>query len=364
MSAVKGEDLIAAVRARPGMYVGGTDSFGLHHMLWELVANVLDLVIAGRATTIDVELHSDDSVSVRDDGPGMSVDPSSPAFLEKVFTEVHTTPTADGHAPHVHIGRVGLGLAPVCALSERVEVDVYREGTHYRQRFAQGYGTSPCEIVGATSAHGTTVHLWPDRGIFTATFSSGLLERRLKELAYLWPGLRTRFTRGTTERGPIASLEGLLPGVPGPRLLQWERTGSAERARGEAWSSSRIAVRWSENQFAEGAQIRGFCNLEETRYGGTHLLGFQRGLGMALGAVDPRGTSGRAWKARYQRIAPGLEAVVAVMLVDPSYGEPTGDRLDTPEATRMVEETVREGLATVLRDDETWRAFFAKRLAT
>lgn len=329
-------------------------------MIWELVANVLDLIIAGRATTIDVEMHGDGSVSVRDDGPGFSVDPSSPVSLEKVFTQVHETPTADGHAPHVHVGLRGVGIAPVCALSERIEVDVLREGTHYRQRFSKGRVTSPLETVGATRDHGTTVRVWPDRSIFRGWLSPSALEDRLRQLCYLCPGLHARFTRATVELGPFRDLAGLMPGMPGPQVLEWERSF----ANGSARTGVRVAVRWSEGRYLRAAQIRGFCNLEETRSGGTHLVGFQRGLGMALGAVDPQGTSGRAWKARYERIAPGLEAVVAVMLVDPNYGEPTRDRLDTPEATRMVEETVREGLATVLRDDETWRAFFAKRLAT
>ncbi len=342
------------------MYVGETDASGLHHLVWELVANVLDLVVAGRATTIDVEMHGDGSVSVRDDGPGFSVDPSSPVSLEKVFTQVHETPTADGHAPHLHIGRRGVGLAPVCALSARVEVDVLRDGTHHRQSFAMGRATSPLEVVGATSAHGTTVRLWPDRSIFRGWLSPTALEERLRNLCYLCPGLRARFTRATVELGPYRDLAGLVPGMPGPKVLEWDRSF----ANGSERTSVRVAVRWCEGRYLRDAQVRGFCNLEENRSGGSHIAGFERGVGRALAAIDAEGATGRAWKARYQKVAPGLEAVVAVMLVDPTYDQPTRDRLDTPEATRMVEETVREGLAAVLRDDATWRAFFTGRLAT
>jgi DNA gyrase/topoisomerase IV subunit B len=344
------------------MYIGETNASGLHHMVSELVANVLDLVMAGRATTIDVELHGDDSVSVRDDGPGFSVDPSSPAYLEKVFTQWHDTPTADGHAPHVHVGLRGVGLAPVCALSERVDVDVFREGTHYRYCFARGRRAAGGAVVGPSDARGTIVRVWPDRTIFTGRFSPTYIEERLRELACLWPGLRTRFTRAPIEVGPVADLADLVPGAPSPRLLQWERTPDEERGKGLAKTTVRVAVRWSERRFPSGPEVRTFCNLEETRGGGTHLLGPQRGLGIALGAVDPRGKGVRSWKRRFLRVAPDLEAVVSVVLVDPTYGEPTRDRLDTPEAARLVEETVREGLTEVLRGDETWRAFFSKRL--
>lgn len=121
------DDLVARIRKRPGMYIGDPDP---HRLLWEVVANCLDLEIGGSPLRIDVELHDDASVSVQDDGPGISLS------LEQLMVEGHTTPTADGHAPHVHLTGPGLGLIVVSAMSERVEIRTRRGEVMVRQTFS------------------------------------------------------------------------------------------------------------------------------------------------------------------------------------------------------------------------------------
>lgn len=131
---------VDAIRKRPGMYIGDvTDGSGLTHLGWELVANSLDQHLAGRCTRVDVVLHHDGSVVVDDDGPGIPIsDIDGRPFAEVALTRFHTTPTFDGHAPHEHVGRYGVGLFVLNALSSRLALDVFRDGFHYTQRLERG----------------------------------------------------------------------------------------------------------------------------------------------------------------------------------------------------------------------------------
>ncbi len=353
---------IEAVRRRPGMYFGNVhDGTGLHHLVWEVVANTLDQVLAGHATTLDLVMHTDGSVSVRDDGVGMVVDdPGAPSFLETVLTTIHYTATADGHAPHVHLGRQGLGLAAVCALCERLEVDVFRAGAHSRQSFARGARTSDCVTVGPTSERGTLLRMWPDPEIFpwNVRFDAGALESRLRELSFLWPGLRTSFTRERVGFGPSPDLLALH--APSSRLrhataLAWESPEGALTAR--------VAMGFYAPSLGR-PRIHTYANLEATQDGGTHEVGFCRGVGRALAPLDPLGSHPRSWKRRFERVSPGLVAVVSVNLVDPHYGEPTKSRLESPEAEGVVEELVHQGLARALEEDRSLREHVAECLSS
>src|ERR1700749_4097777 len=180
------------------MFIGDiADGSGLAHMVWELVANSLDQHLAGRCSRIDVLLEQDGSVVVEDDGPGIPlVDASGRPFAEVALTQLHATPTFDGHAPHEHVGagRHGLGLFPLNALSSRLVVDIFRGGFHHRQRFEKGLAVSRMEKVGPSTRTGTRVSLRPDAAIFSdAWFNAGTIAGRLRELAHLLPALTLTF---------------------------------------------------------------------------------------------------------------------------------------------------------------------------
>jgi DNA gyrase subunit B len=162
---------VASVRTRPGMYIGDTsDGSGLHHMLWEVVANALDEHLAGRATSIEVTCNEDGSVAVEDDGAGMPVHlVDGISFAQLALTTLHTTATLDGHAPHAHVGLHGVGIGVVNALSASLVLEIFREGYHHRQQYAAGEPLTPLERIAPTNRTGTNVTRVPDGAILAAT---------------------------------------------------------------------------------------------------------------------------------------------------------------------------------------------------
>jgi len=353
---------IAAMRKRPGMFIGDVhDGSGLHHMVWELLSNALDQVVAGHATRVDIVLHGDGAVSVTDDGQGISADLLDGApFVQRVFTQLHATPTADGHAPHLHLGLHGVGVSVVSALSEQLEVDSFRNGRHLRIGFARGEVVDPLRDVAATERRGTRVRFRADPMIFTnLTWQPGLLEDRLRELAFLWPGLRTTFAREPVHFGPAKDLTALLDhGATDealhPPILCTAREGVTE---------ARVALRWNDApHYRSEPSVLTYCNLLRTKDGGSHLQGFEEGLGRALTTLDPR-LNKRAWKSTYRRCQRGLRAVVSVTVLDPSYDSPTKSQLDSPEVRHLVRQLVEEHLSRVFGEQDILRALLTRRLS-
>lgn len=310
------------------MYVGDIhDGSGLHHLLWEVVANSLDQFLMGKATRIDV-VERDGSIEVRDDGPGIPLD-----IVEEVFTKHHYTPTFDDHAPHVHIGFVqGLGLAPVCAVCEHVRVEIRSERGRFAQEYSRGYATGTLDRCGDPSASGTTVTLKPDPEIFSTTEWDGTLIRsRMRELAALLPGLLTSFER---ERFGPSDLRDLVPNG----VLDEPLYCVAE----EDQMTVRIALSWSTD---EPGEIHSFANAMRTREG-SHEKGFMSGLAGAFATLGA--DIGKSWVRPYEKLSKGLTAAVSVMLIDPQYGAPTRDRLVHPRVRKLVDRTLVEQLPALL----------------
>jgi DNA gyrase/topoisomerase IV subunit B len=331
---------VDAIRRRPGMFIGDTaDGSGLVHMVWELVANSLDQHLAGRCSRVDVLLEQDGSVVVEDDGPGIPlVDASGRPFAEVALTQFHATPTFDGHAPHEHVGagRHGIGLFPLNALSSRLVLDVFRDGFHHTQRFERGFAVSRVEKVGPSTRTGTRVSLQPDPAMFSDSwFNAGTIAARLRELAWLLPGLTLTFQDRREHvfrepRGLIVFLErtrrGLEP-VGGTLVL--------DKLVGEIRVEA--AVEWLTSPWPT---VESYANIERTTDDGTHVEGLVQGLARALRDTVP------AWKDRPKKKATeavwrGLHAVVCVRLQDPTYDSPTKSRLVNPEAKSAVSSAVR-----------------------
>ena len=188
---------LEAVRKRPGMYIGTTSSRGLHHLVYEIVDNSVDESLAGFCTTIQVEINEDNSITVIDDGRGMPIDihpkAGGPA-VEVIFTVLHAGGKFGGGAQKVSGGLHGVGASVVNALSEWLEVKIYKEGKIYRQRYERGHVKTPLEVIGTCrkSEHGSTVTFKPDPQIFqeTTEYEFNTLKTRLRETAFLTKNLK------------------------------------------------------------------------------------------------------------------------------------------------------------------------------
>jgi DNA gyrase subunit B len=352
-----------SVRRRPGMYVGDTrDGSALLCMTWEVVSNALDQHLAGHCTQIRLELLPDGAITVDDDGLGFPLhDCNGVSFAEMALTTLHGTATLDGHAPHEHVGLRGIGLFPVCALSSSLQLDVFREGRHFSQRFERGVAVSALREIDTANRTGTRLTFVPDSAIFPNTWiDSEPLSRRLREMSYLLPALTLRFTDHREHqlhepRGLLAYVEVAAPDhddLALPTFLAAELVGEIR---------VEVAVKW---QRAPGCWIESFANIERTTDGGTHVRGLILGLAEGLRRAAPKACAGRTLKQIENALSRGLTAIVCVRLHDPTYGEPTKSRLLTPEAKAAVMTCVATSFTTFLRTESTLRRRFATAVRT
>jgi DNA gyrase subunit B len=344
-------DDIDSIRKRPGMYIGDVhDGSGLHHMIWEVLANALDQFFAGRCTRVDVTLHSDGSISVRDDGAGISVaavETGTP-WLEHILTTFHQTPTADGHAPHFHLVPFRVGLCVVSALSSLFSVEVRRDGRTWRIETAHGRVTSRLTPSGPAETTGTTVRFTPDSAIFTTLgFDAGLVVRRLREISSLVPRLTTSFSCEPLVFEANLGLADLLK-HPRPNA-EHEHPVIGEARHGH--TIARVAFAWC--SYPREPSIRGFCNLELIPQG-AHLDGFRFGLAKAFRRRDHRRV--------FDALSRGLNAVLSVDILDPTFEGPTKERLTSIDARNVVRDATARALEHVLVSDPQVARAVAARL--
>lgn len=348
-----------AVRQRPGMYIGSTGPDGLLQMIYEVVDNAVDEALAGFCTEIDVIIHEDKRVTVRDNGRGIPVGIHPEAGIntvELVLTTLHAGAKFGEGGYKVSGGLHGVGVSAVNALSEHLVVEVrWRDGKIYRQEFSRGKKLTELTVVGETTETGTTVTFLPDREIFgEINYNFSKLTHRLQELAYLVAGLTIRLDNRITgvkrvfhAKGGIAAFVKEL--AVGKEPLHPEPIYLAED-RGEM--AVEIAMLFTD---AVEEEVFTFANCINTREGGTHLTGFRSALTKVINdyAREKRILRQDEEAIPGEAIREGLVAIVAMKLIRPEFEGQTKAKLGNPEARTFVEEVVREQLS----------AYFAKNPA-
>ena len=351
---------LEAVRKRPGMYIGSTSVRGLHHLVYEIVDNSVDEALAGFCNTITVKIHQDNSITVRDNGRGIPVDIQKKAgksALEVVFTVLHAGGKFGGAGYKVSGGLHGVGASVVNALSEWLDVKVYKEGKIYTMSFAKGKVTKPIECIGTCSEEeqGTEVHFLPDASIFEeSVYEFETLKIRLRETAFLTKNLKIRLVdeREGQEKEKEFHYEGgiqefvsfLNKGKEAlyPDVIYCE--GEKEKILVE------VAMQHNDS-YTEN--IYTFVNNINTPEGGTHLTGFKNALTKTFNDYARQNKLLKDSEANLsgEDIREGLTCIISVKIEDPQFEGQTKQKLGTSEAQVAVQSIVSEQLTYFLEQN-------------
>jgi len=346
------KDLLA-VRKRPAMYIGNTSTEGLHHLLYEVVDNSVDEALAGYCDQIDIEILSDNSITVKDNGRGIPVDihksEKIPA-LEVVMTKLHAGGKFDDKSYKVSGGLHGVGVSVVNALSEYLEVEVYLNGNVYHQRYEKGVTVTPLEVIGKTKRRGTTIHFKPDKEIFNSIdFSFDIICQRMRELAFLNTGLKITVHDDKTQKekeffykgGIVSFVEYLNRNQdvvhPKPIYINGERNGV----------SIEVAFQYNHSYIPK---IFSFANNINTREGGSHLIGFKAALTRSINAYLQGNQHNKTVRLTGDDVREGLTGIISVKLREAQFEGQTKGRLGNSEVKGLVENLINEKLTIVFEE--------------
>ncbi|WP_428543092.1 DNA topoisomerase IV subunit B [Profundibacter sp.] len=344
------------VRKRPGMYIGGTDSRALHHLVAEVLDNSMDEAVAGHANRIEVELHEDYSVTIRDNGRGIPVDPH-PKFpdksaLEVILCTLHAGGKFSGENYATSGGLNGVGSSVVNALSDSMVVEVARNRTLYRQEFSRGLPLAPlAEIGAAPNRRGTTVTFHPDPEIFGKLhFKPARLHELVQSKAFLFSGVEIRWKSAIADGDMPQEATFHYPG--GLAEYLGEVLGSAAtyadapfagkvdfREKFGEPGSVEWAINWTPSR---DGFINSYCNTVPTREGGTHEGGFWSALLKGIRAYGELVGNKKASNINRDDLTTGGCALVSIFIAEPSFVGQTKDRLSNETAQKMVENAVRD----------------------
>ncbi len=343
------------VRKRPGMYIGSTDSKGLHHLVYEVVDNSIDEALAGFCRNIDVILRSDSTVRVVDDGRGIPVEmlpKYNASALEVVMTKLHAGGKFDNNAYKVSGGLHGVGVSVVNALSEWLEVEVKRDGKLYKQRYEQGKPVTKVVEIGKAEGTGTTVTFKPDKTIFETTqFDIDVLAGRLRELAFLNKGLKVTIRDDFAQKEEVFQYEGGI--VSFVEFLNKNKNVLHEKTiyfqKQKDTTVVEIAMQYNDS-YVEN--IYAFANNINTHEGGTHLIGFKAALTrVANDYAKSKGILKGDEKLSGEDVREGLTAIINVKLTNPQFEGQTKTKLGNSDIKGIVETLVSEGLSEFLEEN-------------
>jgi topoisomerase-4 subunit B len=347
------------VRKRPGMYIGGTDERALHHLFAEVLDNSMDEAVAGHAKRIEVSLAADGSLSVRDDGRGIPIDPHpkypDKSALEVIMTMLHSGGKFSGKAYETSGGLHGVGVSVVNALSERVEVTIWLNGFEHRQVYSRGKPLGPLERLGPSRKKGTQITFLPDPIIFgeNCAFKPARLYRMARSKAYLFRGVEilwkcdpARIHDGTPAEatfhfpGGLADFlaertKGLTTVTPEAFAGRIERTGEAGAVE---W-----AITWTPQGFGEhDGFMQSYCNTVPTPEGGTHEAGLRAALTRGLKSYAELTGDKRGAIITADDVIAQAGSLISVFIRNPEFQGQTKEKLSSTDAQRLVETALRD----------------------
>ncbi len=347
------------VRKRPGMYIGGTDERALHHLFAEVLDNAMDEAVAGHAKLIEVSLSADGTLTVRDDGRGIPVDPHpkhpGKSALEVIMTVLHSGGKFSGKAYETSGGLHGVGISVVNALSERVEVTAFKDGFEWRQVFSRGKPLGAIEKLGPTRKHGTAISFTPDPLIFGdgVSFKPARLYRMSRSKAYLFGGVEIRWTCDPSRIHDQTPAEAVFRFPNGLADFLAERVAKIETVTPEPFAgkferkgeSGKVewAVTWTAAGFGEAdGFMQSYCNTIPTPEGGTHEAGLRGALTRGLKAYAELTGEKRGGLITAEDVIAQAGALVSVFISNPEFQGQTKERLSSAEAQRLVEGALRD----------------------
>ena len=353
---------LEAVRKRPGMYIGDTDDgTGLHHMVYEVVDNAIDEALAGHCKNIKVIINSDQSVTVEDDGRGIPVDMhkgEKKSAAEVIMTQLHAGGKFDHDSYKVSGGLHGVGVSVVNALSEKLILKIFRDKKEYGIEFKNGKATTPLKVLSKTNKTGTLINFLPSKDVFSLTkFSSSILQKRMRELAFLNKGLSIILVDKTNKKEKEYKNNyggGILEFV---EFLDKNKTALVNKNDLSLFKKPIYVSGSKDNVIVEcslkwnagySEEMLPFANNIHQKDGGTHLLGFRSAL---TRVINKYATSSNILKKNKitlsgEDIREGLTAVLSIKIPDPKFSSQTKDKLVSSEVRFIVESVVNERLST------------------
>jgi len=346
---------LEAVRKRPAMYIGSTGPAGLHHLVYEVVDNSVDEALAGFCDQVNVTIHIDGSVTVVDNGRGIPIDrhASGKSAAEVVLTVLHAGGKFDNDSYKVSGGLHGVGLSVVNALSEALDVEIWRNGQVYQQSYERGRPTAELEMTGTTKRRGTKVTFRPDPQVFeTTVFSFDTLAQRLRELAFLNGGVLITLDDERDGKSHKFHYEGGI--VSFVTHLNKNKTAVNEKPihmHGEKEGIDvEIALQWNDG-YAE--IVYAFANNINTHEGGTHLSGFRAALTRTINSYAAKNTLAKDLKESItgDDIREGLTGVISVKIPRPQFEGQTKTKLGNTEVKGIVEAIINDKLGSYLEEN-------------
>ena len=350
-----------AVRKRPGMYIGDTDDgSGLHHMVFEVVDNSIDEALAGYCKNIVITMNPDNTVTVEDDGRGVPVDMhkgEKMSAAEVIMTQLHAGGKFDHDSYKVSGGLHGVGVSVVNALSEELSLNIYRDGYEYEINFKNGNSIKPLKKIGKTKKKGTKINFLPSKEIFsTIKFSSSVLEKRIRELAFLNKGVSISLKDNTSKKirefihkydGGILEFVKFINNKK-PILVNKNEKEVFKKPVYVTSSKNNVVVECSfEWNAGYSEEVLPFTNNIPQKDGGTHLLGFRSALTRVINKYSSdKNNKKNKLNLSGEDIKEGLTAVLSVKMPDPKFSSQTKDKLVSSEIRNIVEQIISEKVST------------------
>ena len=352
---------LEAVRKRPGMYIGDTDDgTGLHHMVYEVVDNSIDEALAGHCKNIDIYINSDETITIKDDGRGIPVDMhkgEKKSAAEVIMTQLHAGGKFDHDSYKVSGGLHGVGVSVVNALSEKLKLEIYRDGKKYFMEFKDGDAKSPLKVVGKSKETGTQITFLPSKEIFSSiNFSSSIIVKRMRELAFLNKGIKITISDLNQKKEKIIEFKfdgGVLEFVD---FLDTKREKLLNKTGNDLFKKPiyiegkkdnieiECSLKWN-GSYSE--DVYPYTNNIYQKDGGTHLLGFRSALTRVINKYATEHNLLKKNKVAISGddIKEGLTCVLSAKIPDPKFSSQTKDKLVSSEVRMIVESIISEKLS-------------------